>query len=109
MDQPKRKGVIHRITESDGQRSARRVHRGFEFPFGRIRRLAIGRGYAERFLERLREGKPVGVVPILVNQQGITFASFECRSNFFQWFDAALDPARVDEQGEAGLRAVPEY
>ena len=70
--------------------------------------VVVGGADAEGLANAAEERSALGVGPRLVDDERVGLARFEGGAGLFARFQARLDPARVEEQGQAGARGVPE-
>src|SRR6266850_3231723 len=101
--------MIERLRKGNLKRLSSLRFGSFNFPSVWIGRLPIGWRDLKNFLEIPQQRIPGGVLPVPINAQSVPLARFEGWTNVFEWFDAPLDAAGVDEQGQPHHGRIPKF
>src|SRR5262245_6535704 len=107
-DQAVEQRPVHRLGEADLQGIAGLGPRRTDAPGLGIRRGLVRLPGPERLAKALLEGTPRRVGPLAVHDQLVRLAGLEDRAVLLARLEPALDPARVEQQGEARPIAGPE-
>src|SRR5579863_562489 len=100
--------MIQRPKESNREGFLRAGPGGSYLPVLDTHGLLDGSRHAEFLVIRPFQQAARGVEPIAVDYEGIGFPLFEYGAEIRAWFQAALDPAWVDEEREAPAGGIPQ-
>src|SRR4051812_3720147 len=108
MDNALGQRLVHRLRENQREWLA-----GVEFgrsylPARRVRRTAVRGRYSERFRKTGFQGIAGAILPSGVDDELVAFALLKGWPDLFERTNPAFDAARVDEQGQARHRRVPQ-
>jgi hypothetical protein len=107
-DESLRQRVVDRPGEMQLDRIDRPGQRRSHSPLARRERRSDCRRSNERFLMAANQRRPVCIAPSRIDSQPVSPSRRERCSELLIWPEAALDPARIEENGEALMRPIPQ-
>ena len=102
-------GGIKGLSEGDPKRFTRACGGIAKLPFPGLRLAVIRRSRAKLLGKGLFQQPSRGVLPRAVDPESVVFAILKHRPDHFVGKEAALDPARIEKNGEARHLGIPEF